>query len=388
MRIRAEWLEQDELQRVLGLLQDAGYQAWTVGGCVRNTLMGVPVADVDIATDARPGHVMELAGAAGFRAVPTGIDHGTVTVVTDGAAFEITTFRKDVETDGRRAVVAFSDTLDEDAQRRDFTMNAIYADRDGQIADPVGGYADAGARRLRFIGDAHDRIREDALRSLRFFRFYAWYGDTDQGPDPDAVAAIAELTGLLDRLSRERVGAEMMKLLSAPDPAASLALMKHTGVLSHILPGADPDTMGVLVAFEGQLDLAPDPLRRLAALGGEDTAIYLRLSRREEAGLRLRREIAAGPEPAAQAAYRHGADAAIDGALVLAAGLGSPPPADLVAEAARGGAQIFPIAAADLIDRMQGPALGQCLNRLEARWLASDFTMTRDELLAIAAAHD
>ena len=200
------------------MLEQDGAQALFVGGCVRNTLLGAPVADIDIATDALPERVMDLSAKAGLKAVPTGIDHGTVTVVSEGVPHEITTFRRDVETDGRRAVVVFSKDVAEDAARRDFTMNALYATPDGEIVDPLNGLPDLEARRVRFIGTASHRIQEDHLRSLRFFRFHAWYGDPAGGMDAEALAAIAENLEGLSVLSRERIGAEMLKLLSAQIP--------------------------------------------------------------------------------------------------------------------------------------------------------------------------
>ncbi len=173
-RISADWLTGKQPQAVCAMLTEAGHQAWFVGGCVRNALIGAPISDIDITTDAPPERVTILAKNAGFHPVPTGFDHGTVTVVVQGHPFEVTTFRHDVETDGRRAVVAFANTIEDDAHRRDFTMNALYAAPDGLVADPLGGLPDLEARRVRFIDDAHDRIREDYLRILRFFRFHAW----------------------------------------------------------------------------------------------------------------------------------------------------------------------------------------------------------------------
>jgi poly(A) polymerase len=219
MKVSGDWLTRAETQDVLALLAAPGHRALPVGGCVRNALIGAPVADVDIATDALPETVIGLARAAGLKAVPTGIAHGTVTVVAGGLPFEITTFRRDVETFGRHAAIAFSTRIEEDAARRDFTMNALYACADGTVIDPLGGLPDALARRLRFVGSAPDRIREDYLRILRFFRFTAWYGDPAEGPDAEGLAACAALADGIDGLSRERIGAEMKKLLSAPDPA-------------------------------------------------------------------------------------------------------------------------------------------------------------------------
>ena len=191
MKVTGDWLTRPESQDVCAMLTDAGHSAYFVGGCVRNALLGAPVSDIDISTDARPDRVVALAREVGFHPVPTGIDHGTITVVANHIPHEITTFRKDVETDGRRAVVAFADTLDEDAHRRDFTMNALYADATGRVTDPVGGLDDLADRYVRFIDDAAQRIREDYLRTLRFFRFNAWYGDVSGGYDADALDAIA-----------------------------------------------------------------------------------------------------------------------------------------------------------------------------------------------------
>ena len=237
-RVSGAWLSAPGTQAVLGMLTDAGHAAYAVGGCVRNALIGKAVEDVDIATDARPQTVMALAEAAGLKPVPTGIDHGTVTVVADGTGYEVTTFRADVETDGRHATVRFSDDVKEDARRRDFTMNALYADASGAVRDPVGGLDDLKAHHVRFIDDPAARIREDYLRILRFFRFNAWYGRAKGGFDREALAAIADNLDGLETLSRERVGAEMIKLLSAPDPTRAVAAMDKAGVLLRILPGA------------------------------------------------------------------------------------------------------------------------------------------------------
>ena len=238
VNIDADWLRSQATQKVFALLGDAGHQVFAVGGCVRNSLLNERVRDIDLATDARPERVLGLAKSAGFQAIPTGISHGTVTVLSDGVAFEITTFRRGVETDGRRAVVAFSDRIEDDARRRDFTMNALYADAEGRVHDPLGGLPDLEARRVRFIEDPVQRIREDYLRSLRYFRFHAWYGSAEEGFDPEALDAIARNLDGLAALSRERVGAEVKRMLDASDPAMALAGMRNTGVLAAILPGA------------------------------------------------------------------------------------------------------------------------------------------------------
>ena len=259
MIITGDWISAPQAQAVCSMLTDQGYQALFVGGCVRNALLGFPINDLDISTDALPEMVMQLATAAGLRVIPTGIDHGTVTVIADGVAFEMTTFRHDVETDGRHARVMFSTDVAQDAARRDFTMNALYVRPDGMLIDPLGGFADLNRRHVRFINHPADRIREDYLRILRFFRFSTFYGDATRGFDADALDAIARNVDGLATLSRERVGSEMIKLLTAPDPAPAIATMRTIGVLSAILPNADDRALGPLIHFETELGLAPDP---------------------------------------------------------------------------------------------------------------------------------
>ncbi|MFN6977489.1 MAG: CCA tRNA nucleotidyltransferase, partial [Gemmobacter sp.] len=343
---------------------------------VRNALMGRPVTDLDIATDALPEAVMALAGDAGLRAVPTGMAHGTVTVIAAGAAHEVTTFRRDVATDGRHATVTFTTAVEHDAARRDFTMNALYADRTGEVIDPLGGLPDLRAGRVRFVGDPAARIAEDYLRVLRFFRFHAHYGA--DGLDPDGLAACAAAVPGLGRLSRERVGAEMRKLLAAPDPAPAVAAMAAAGVLAAVLPGADPAPLAVLVHLEG--GLAPGWLRRLAALGGAAPAEALRLSRAEAQALDRIAAAARDGMPPHEAGYRLGAEAGRDAVLVRAALLGGPPAPDWAAEVERGATAVCPVSAADFMPRLAGPALGAALKAAEDRWIGSGFVLTRNDL--------
>lgn len=383
MRVSGAWMARPATQAVCAALADAGHQALFVGGCVRNALLDVPVTDVDIATDARPDRVSALAEAAGMRAVPTGAEHGTITVVSGGIAHEVTTFRRDVETDGRRAVIAYADDILDDARRRDFTMNALYARADGTVIDPLEtGLADLDARRLRFVGTARNRIREDYLRILRFFRFHAWYGDDAEGPDADALAACAELAEGLEQLSRERVGAETAKLLAAPDPAPSVAIMARIGVLARILPGADAAALAPLVHLEAAAGVAPDWRRRLACIGGQAPSERLRLSRAAARRIEVLHHAVAAADGPGALGYRHGAEIGRDALLLRAALTGAPLPEGWAEALARGAAAQFPVGARDLMPDYKGPALGAKLAELEARWIASDFTLTRDELLA------
>lgn len=381
MKIRPDWLTSATTQAVMSMLVDAGFQAWAVGGCVRNTLIGMPISDIDIATDARPETVSDLGIRAGFHVAPTGIEHGTVTVVVQGHPYEVTTFRKDVETDGRRAVVAFADRLEDDAHRRDFTMNALYLAPDGTLADPLGGRADLKARRVRFIDDPDQRIREDYLRILRFFRFHAWYGDPARGLDPAGLAACARNAEGLERLSRERVGQEMLRLLAAPDPAPSALAMQEVGVLARVLPGARADALGALVALEHELGLAPEPLRRLACLGGRDARHRLRLSRAQARRLETLREHLGGSESPEELGYRLGADTALDVLALRATPSAEGLPPDVRARVQKGAQAVFPLRGADLADRFSGPQLGAELRAREARWIASGFSLSREDLL-------
>ena len=379
MRITGHWLERDETQRVLACLTSGGWQALLVGGCVRNALIGAEVADVDIATDARPETVTELAEKAGFHVVPAGIDPGTVTGVSGGIPHAAATFRRDVETDGRRAVVAFSDRIAEDAARRDFTMNALYAQADGQVIDPLGGLPDLLARRLRFVGDAETRIREDYLRILRFFRFHAWYGDPQEGLDPDGLAACAAFSAGLETISRERIGAEMRKLLAAPDPAPAVAAMAQAGVLRQVLPGAEPRARAPLVHLEG--GLPPRWQRRLAVLGGQDRDARLRLSNPEKRQMAALDQALSSLDSPAVLGWRIGAEGGADAILARAALMGAPTPEGWQAEVARGAAAEFPVKAADLPD-LSGAALGRRLKELEQEWCSSGLRLDKAQLLA------
>ncbi len=378
MRVSGDWLRAAETRQVLSCLLEAGWQALPVGGCVRNDLLGVPVTDVDIATDARPEIVSVLAESAGFRVVPTGIEHGTVTVIANGTPYEVTTFRRDMKTDGRRAVVAFSDRVEEDAARRDFTMNALYCDADGLVIDPLGGLEDLLQRRVRFVGDAETRIREDYLRILRFFRFHALYGDLHAGLDADGLAACAANSAGIETLSAERLGAEVKKLLAASDPSPAVAAMALTGVLAVVLPGADHRALAPLVHLED--GRAPRWQRRLAVMGSKGATERLRLSRQEAKEVQGIAEAARNGAGLAEIGWTLGAEAATDAALVRAALIGAPLPANWDAEIARGAAATFPIRAADLPE-LQGPALGARLKDLQREWLGSGLRATKAQLL-------
>ena len=379
MILQDAWVTHPGTQALCAALGLSGFRVLFVGGCVRNALLGRPVADIDIATDALPQQVSEIAENAGFKVIPTGIDHGTVTVIAGGVQHEVTTFRRDVTTDGRRAIVTFSTDLMQDAARRDFTINALYALPSGEVIDPLGGMNDLRARRVRFVGDAHQRIHEDFLRILRFFRFHAIYGDPSAGPDAEGLAACAELAEGIDALSHERTGSEVRKLLLAENPAPAVASMAVTGVLARILPGAEHRALAPLIHLEEEV--APRWQRRLAVLGG--SIEKLRLSRQEEAEIaRIRDGIGSGQSPAALG-WSLGVTPAVDVMLCRAAVLETALPQDWHAEVQRGAQSSCPVTAADLMPALQGPELGLRLKALQAIWLTSDLTMTKAALLQV-----
>ena len=384
MQIDENWLKQTSTQRVFRMLEDAGHQAYAVGGCVRNALLGVPVTDIDIATSATPEQTLALAQKTGLKAIPTGIDHGTITVISDTIPYEITTFRRDIETDGRHAVVAFTDSMTEDARRRDFTMNALYADASGRVHDPLSGIGDLQNHYVRFIEDANARIREDYLRSLRFFRFHAQYGNPAAGLDPDAIAAIAANLDGLETLAEERIGAEMRKLLAAPDPAPALAGMMATGALGRILSGADPRWIAPLVHLERAAKQVPDSVRRLVVLGGENVSENLRLTRIEERQRRLLSGFVSSTESLSEIAWRHGADTAWSVVLIRHALMESALPPDTEKTILEAVAATCPITARDLLEDRQGPALGAALRRAETAWVESKFQLEKERLIEIA----
>lgn len=389
----APWLNRAETRDVLDALSDAGFDARVVGGAVRNALMGTPVKDIDIATTALPSDVVRVAEAAGLRAVPTGIDHGTVTVVARRQPFEVTTLRRDIETFGRHARVTFTTDWAEDAARRDFTINALYCDAAGTVHDPLGGYADLAARRVRFIGNAEDRIREDYLRILRFFRFTAEYAAGP--PDLAGLAAAVALADGLAQLSGERIRAELLRLLAAPRAVQTVSAMADAGLIDSRLIGetaCDVRLLSRLADIETALDRDPDPLLRLAGLvaparGAAREAIAHRLRLSNAEAERLAR--CALPDPAFKPEtderlaraylYRFGVAAFRDGVLLAwADSTGAPDDADWTSRfrlPERWPVPELPVRGADLIEKglAQGPAIGRIVRAFEEWWIANDF---------------
>ena len=377
------WLSDSAAQAVCTAVAAEGAKIYFVGGCVRDAILGVRGGDVDFASDAEPQDVVHLVEKAGLKAVPTGIEHGTITVVSEGRGFEVTTFRADVETDGRHAVVQFSRDITADAKRRDFTMNALYATDDGTIIDPLGGLADCRARRIRFIDDASTRIREDYLRILRYFRFHAWISGPSAGFDANALDAISRNVDGLETLSAERIGAEMRRLLAAPDPSHAIAVMEKTGVLMRVLPGSDPTLLGPVVHLEASAGRAPDSMLRLASLGGQEAVEKLRLSRADAQALRGFVQHGYGAVPLPEVAYRQGERIGLGAAILRAALSNQPLDADQIALLEQAARARFPVTAKDLMPGLSGKALGDRLRDIEQHWIASGFSLSREDLMKL-----
>ena len=389
-RLDADWLRNGALARLLALLDRDGEEARVVGGAIRNELLHEPRGDIDIATTARPEEVIRRVEPEGFKAVPTGIAHGTVTVVADGHPYEVTTLRQDVETDGRHAKVVFGRDWRRDAERRDFTMNALSATRDGTVHDYVGGLDDVAARRVRFIGEPRLRIAEDYLRILRFFRFHAAYGVG--APDPAGLAACIAARRGLERLSRERVRMELLKLLPARHVVPALAVMAETGLLQSVLAGVPLlASFSNMIKLEAALGLPSDPIRRLGALAlhltedAERLRERLRLANAEHERLAAMADgwwhvsAALGENARRGLLYRLGPERFVDRVLLAwtrsAAGVADAAWRELALLPGHWTAPAFPLKAADLVARgvPKGPALGAALRAAERAWIAAGF---------------
>jgi poly(A) polymerase len=394
----AAWLEREETRAVFDALTAGGVETRAVGGAVRNTLLGINVTEVDLATTALPERVIALAAKAGLKAVPTGIEHGTVTVVAGGVPFEVTTLRRDVVTFGRHAQVAFTDDWEEDARRRDFTLNALYADRHGRVFDPLGGLADLLAAHVRFIGDAEARIKEDYLRILRFFRFNAYYGAAPL--DRAGLDAAVRLREGMAQLSAERVGAELRRILIAPRAGSAIEALYDYGLLTDLLGGVPRLADFVrLVAIETALGRPPESALRLAVLAvfvEEDVARLtqrFRLSNAEQAVVALAANVrcdAPDDAEAKAALYRLGPSAFGSSMLIAWARCGGAIDASdwrgVLALPERWRAPSFPLRGGDILGlgEVKGPEIGEILRRLEAEWIAGGFALDREQLLAKA----
>jgi len=389
-KIAGEWMFAPETVAIMKALKASNGTARFVGGCVRDALLERKVNDIDIAIDVDPNTIIRVLTDAEIKVIPTGFSHGTLTAVKGRRNFEITSLREDTHTDGRRAKVVYTKDWTLDARRRDFTMNALYADSDGTVHDLLNsGLSDIHARRVRFIGSASDRIQEDYLRILRLFRFHAQYGEGAM--EPDALVACAGLTGGLELLAKERIGAEMLKMLEAPSPAVALDMMEQTGVMAKVLPtGRSAPPVAALEAAERRFGFSPEPIRRLALLtrGSDprDSGRALRLSNENMAALRARRApsmLIRTTEDARRLGYDRGNVAGKDTLFIQCAEQGVLPDVKLMNAIDEGAEQKMPVTSQDLMSYglMPGPELGETLKRLEQLWIDSDFVIDKATLL-------
>lgn len=400
---QAKFLENPNLQQIFDLIEAAGGQIRVNGGAVRNALLGEAVNEVDLSTDLLPEQVSDHVVSGGLQAIPTGIDHGTVTVISGREPFEITTLREDIETDGRWAIVRFGTDWKSDAMRRDFTVNAFYCDRHGKLYDPLDGFGDLVARTIRFIGDPDQRIAEDRLRILRFFRFFAWYGS--ERPDPESLKACVRHRDGLNGLSVERIWREFKKLLSAPDPVKSVLWMRTTKILSEVVPETEKwgiDLLPPLVTARWQAGEPVDPLLRLMAIipprldRVQQLATRLKLSNDETARLSGWASQADLPtsitkKELAMLMYQSNRQAVQDKLWLQKAKQASKDEESgdtdkLIAYAKSWARPELPVQGWDLIKigYPAGPEVGKTLLELEQAWIASNFSLKKPELIEIA----
>ena len=384
-----------DIRRLIEVFEGAGAEIRFVGGCVRDSLLGIEVRDIDIATDALPDRIMGILRDAGIKSIPTGIEHGTVTAVVEGRGFEITTYRRDIKTDGRHAVVEFGTDWREDAERRDFTINAMSITPDGDLHDPFDGEDDLAAGRVRFVGDAQRRVREDILRILRWFRFHAHYGKPP--PDVDALGACRGFAFRIPDLSGERIRHELLRLLAADDPMSSIELMIETDVIDAVLGrGRQIQRLASLCAIERETEMLPDPLLRLAALIGSPgmavpLAERLRLSNADRKRLlaALGTESSFGLEVSeadrAHIFYRLGIRITEDRILLAWAANPSATAWREWLEAVRSfDVPAFPLSGQDVMAEgvSAGPAVGEALRKIEDWWINTGFSPDRAQCLA------
>ena len=397
--ISQKWLFDPKLQALLSLLNESGSETRIAGGAVRNALLEQPISDVDLATTLVPRDVMLRCKEAGMKTVPTGVAHGTITVISGEQSFEVTTLRKDVETDGRHAVVNYGTDWKEDAQRRDLTMNALYLDQDGTIFDPLGGIEDIYNQNVRFIGNPEHRIEEDYLRILRFFRFFAWYGKFR--PDSEGLKACARLKQGIQKLSSERVWQELIKIFSAPDPSRSVLWMRQTGVLSTVLPESEKwgiDALPFLIEADEEFNREPDGLLRLMSVLPPDAERMSQLADRLKLPNKVRNRLvgwANTTQPFSTLSQKEFGQwlywqdfKAVSDRVSLAAAKKDKIGKKYVRQLKwlkRWIKPSFPVKGQDLLDAglMPGPEVAVNLRQMEHTWVESDYKLSKEELLAM-----
>ena len=377
-----KWLRNPSAQKLSKLYKNFGYQVLFVGGCVRNTILKMPVTDIDLATDAQPEEIIKIAKENNIRFVPTGLAHGTITLIIDNKNYQITTFRTDFDHDGRYAKVEFTESLLLDASRRDLTINALYCNHVGEVIDPLNGLDDIKKQKIKFIGNPNERIKEDNLRILRFFRFQAIYGNKNLEIDSIALEACHNHKSKLAALSKERITSELRKILSAPNPLEVIIKMNETGVLNELFQKVSIDSLEAYLKTEKKFKININWLGRLLSLQVTQEEESLKLTRCEFKFLKQTKSAIENQIHVLEFSYYNGVENGKIYSILQNFRHNIILSKNLLNQINSLATKKFPITAKDLMPEISGKKLGEALRSLEDRWIKSNFTLSKKELLA------
>ena len=382
MQINSRWIKSKGAQHILKILENAGHSAYFVGGCVRNSVLNIPVSDIDISTDATPEETLSLFDIDNFKVVQTGFSHGTITVISAGIPYQITTMRTDQNTDGRHADVRFSDNITEDAKRRDFTINALYANSFGEIIDPLGGLKDFNPLKIKFIGNASNRIQEDYLRILRFFRFHAQFSELTMHYDQVALSAIKDHQSGLKILSKERVWSEFQKILSTADPSRALLEMSKIGVLKKIWNDENIHNIRNLISIEKKLAIEPEPIRRLVTISTKSESISLNFSRKDAKKFSLLKRLLENKHDLAELVYQFSREIALSVLAIYTCQQGEKLKSSDVTKIEKAFLNPCPIKGAQISKYVHGAAVGIKIKEAQRIWIKSNFNSNEAKILS------
>ena len=377
-----KWLRNPSAQKLSKLYKNFGYQVLFVGGCVRNTILKMPVTDIDLATDAQPEEIIKIAEENNIRFVPTGLAHGTITLIIDNKNYQITTFRTDFDHDGRYAKVEFTESLLLDASRRDLTINALYCNHVGEVIDPLNGLDDIKKQKIKFIGNPNERIKEDNLRILRFFRFQAIYGNKNLEIDSIALEACHNHKSKLAALSKERITSELRKILSAPNPLEVIIKMNETGVLNELFQNVSIDSLEAYLKTEEKFKININWLGRLLSLQATQEEESLKLTRCEFKFLKQTKSAIENQIHVLEFSYYNGVENGKIYSILQNFRHNIILSKNLLNQINSLATKKFPITAKDLMPEIRGKKLGEALRSLEDRWIKSNFTLSKKDLLA------
>ena len=382
MQINSEWIKNKVTQNILKIFEGADHNAYLVGGCIRNSILNIPVTDIDISTDATPQQTVDLFNRENFKVAPTGFSHGTVTVISEGIPYQITTMRSDQNTDGRHADVVFSDDIKKDAERRDFTINALYADSTGKIINPIGGLEDFNPLAIKFIGDPNNRIQEDYLRILRFFRFHAQFSELVTQFDKVALDAIEKNQDGLKKLSKERIWSELKKILSTSNPARSLYKMSQLGILEIILENKNSHNIKRFNLIEKKMGLEPEPIRRLVAITENTEDTFLNLSRKEAKKFSLLKGLLKKKHDPAELVYQFNREIAQSVLAIYTFYKGEKLKLSDIKKIEKACLFPCPITGAQISKYMDGAAVGIKIKEAHRVWINSNFKSDEAKILS------